>query len=450
MQEYPNNMFHNLKKIIPPSLVNFYHQLKAFFACWCFGFPSEKLTVIGITGTNGKTTTCNLIAKILEEDGYKIGLATTINFQIGKKKWVNETKMTTLSSWQLQSLLARMVKAKCQYAIIETSSHALVQNRTWGINYDIVGITNITREHLDYHHTMEEYASAKELLFSNLSTSKKKKGIKKTLIVNLQDKSWQKFIKHRAQKKYAYSLTQQSNIKLAKYPKTIFIHSSDIDLKANGSTFKISTPHFSKKIRFKLVGKFNIQNVLLAICVARSQKIKLNTIKSALEKITLIPGRFEKIDLGQPYQVYIDYALTPDSLEKLYRDTIKPIAKGKIIAVFGATGDRDKGKRPINGEIIGQYSDIAIVTHEDSWTEDPQSIIDQIIPGLLKAGKIINHNLFVIIDRKEAIEKAISLAKPNDIIVITGKGAETKMFYPDHQIPWNEKRITEELIEESM
>lgn len=442
-------MFTYFKQLIPNSWLNFYHKLKSYLACWYFGFPSRKLTVIGITGTNGKTTTCNLIAKILEEDGHKVGLATTINFQIGKKKWVNETKMTTLSTWQLQSLLSRMVKAKCRFAIIETSSHALVQHRVNCIDYDIVGITNVTREHLDYHHTMEEYASAKEILFARLQKTKKKKSIKKTIIVNLQDDSWRQMIVHPSAKKYGYSLNPQTQLKLKKYPTTIFIHADQIHLRPDGSDFKIITPHFSKKIHLQLPGKFNIQNALLATCVARALKVKLSIIKSALEKITLIPGRMEKIDLGQPYQVYIDYAVTPDSLEKLYRDTIKPIAKGKIIAIFGACGDRDRGKRPIMGEIVGHYSDVAIVTHEDSWTEDPAQIIQEITPGLEKAGKKINQDYFIIMDRRSAIQKAIQLAKPDDTIVVTGKGAETKMFYPDKKLDWNERRVIEELIRET-
>lgn len=441
-------MFNSIKKTIPHSLINLYHYLKAAFAAFYFGFPSRKLKVIGITGTNGKTTTCNLIAKILEEDGCKVGLATTINFQIGRKKWVNETKMTTLGSWQTQSLLSRMVKAKCQYAILETSSHALAQHRVWGIDYDIVGITNITREHLDFHQSMEEYSAAKELLFQQLIKSKRKNKTKKTLIVNLQDSSWHKFLKNKADKKYAYSLNKQSGIKLAKNPSVVFIAASDIELHPHGSVFTVNTPKLHKKMTLKLAGKFNIQNALLAICVARSQKIKLSTIKKALAKIDLIPGRLEKIDLGQNFLVYIDYAVTPDSLEKLYHDTIRPITSGNIIAVFGATGDRDRGKRPIMGEIVGNLADTIILTHEDSWTEDPQSIINEIIPGLEKSGKILNKDYFVIINRREAIHKALTLAKKNDTVVITGKGAETKMVYPDHVIPWNERRITEELIKE--
>ncbi|MFZ5392315.1 MAG: UDP-N-acetylmuramoyl-L-alanyl-D-glutamate--2,6-diaminopimelate ligase [Patescibacteria group bacterium] len=441
-------MFNSIKKLFPKNFINFYHWIKAVFAAYYFGFPGNKLKVIGITGTNGKTTTCNLIAKILEEEGYKVGLATTINFQIGRKKWVNETKMTTLSSWETQSLLARMVKAKCRFAILETSSHALVQHRVWGINYDIVGITNITREHLDFHHTMEEYSDAKELLFKKLAKGKLKNKNRKTLIVNLQDSSWRKFIKNKADRKYAFSLSRQSAIKLVKYPSATFISASDISLTPEGSTFIIHTPKYHKKISLKLPGKFNIQNALLATCVARSLKIKLTTIRNALAKIDLIPGRMEKIDLGQNFQVYIDYALTPDSLEKLYKDTIKPITPGRIIAVFGATGDRDRGKRPIMGEIISNHADIVVLTHEDSWTEDPQSIINEIIPGLEKTGKKLNKDYFIIINRKEAIHKALTLAKKNDSVVITGKGAETKMIYPDHTIPWNERRITEELIKE--
>jgi len=436
------------KKIIPNSFILFYHQLKAIFAAYYFGFPANKLTVIGITGTNGKTTSCHLTAKILEEEGYKVGMATTIAFKIGRKTWTNETKMTTLTAWQLQSLLARMVAAKCQYAILETSSHSLVQHRVWGINYDIVAITNITREHLDYHHSMEEYASAKEKLFQIFKKSKKKKGIKKISVLNLQDTSWRQFIKYGRHKTYGYSLTEQSGIKIKKQPKTVFIHATDIELLPFGSNFTLHTPHYSKKINLQLPGKFNVQNALLASCIARSQQIKLRTIKAALEKVDNIPGRMTSINLGQPFQVIIDYAVTPDSLEKLYRDTIKPITPNKIIAVLGSCGDRDQGKRPIMGEIVGKLANYVILTHEDSWTENPASIIDMIKSGVVKSGKIANQDFFVIENRQEAIHKALTLAQPGDTVVITGKGAETKMVYPDRTIPWNEKEITESLLRE--
>jgi len=435
-----------IRTLVPESFVLFYHKLKAILAAYYFGFPSRQIKVIGITGTDGKTTTCNIIAKILEEDGHKVGLATTINFQIGKKKWVNETKMTTLSAWDLQSLLARMVQSKCKYAIIETSSHALVQHRTWGIDYDIVGITNVTREHLDYHKTMEEYMAAKELLFKQFAQAKPKKGTKKVSIVNLQDTSWRKMIKYPAKSKYGYSANRQSKLKLKKYPDTTFIYADDIALSPNHSSFTLHTPKYSKKIRLNLLGKHNIQNSLLAICVARSQRIKLKIIKSALEKIKQIPGRFERVDAGQPFSVFIDYAVTPNALEKLYRDTIKPIAQGKIIAVFGACGDRDQGKRPLMGEIVSQYADKIILTHEDSWTEDPLDIINMIKPGVEKNDKIINQDYYIIENRQAAIKKAISLAQPSDIVVITGKGAETKMVYPDQTIDWNEKEIITELL----
>jgi len=435
-----------LRRFVPASLVLFFHQLKAIFAAYYFGFPSRQLKVIGITGTDGKTTTCNIITKLLEEDGHKVGMATTINFQIGKKKWVNETKMTTLSAWELQSMLARMVRSKCKYAVIETSSHALVQHRTWGIDYDIVGITNITREHLDYHKTMEEYTAAKEKLFQQMSRSYPKKKTPKTLIVNLQDTSWRKFIKYPAKKKYAYSLNRQSRLKIKKYPETIFIHAEKIDLHPDHTTFELHTPKYQTKIRMNLLGRYNIQNTLLAICIARSQGIKLKTIKNSLGKIKPFPGRLEKIDGGQPFTIYIDYAVTPNALEKLYRDTIKPIAKRNIIAVFGACGDRDRGKRPIMGEIVSQYADKIYLTHEDSKTEVPIDIINMIIPGITKNNKKLNQDFFVIADRRQAITAALQSAKPDDIVVITGKGAETKMYYPDQTVEWHEREIIEDIL----
>jgi UDP-N-acetylmuramoyl-L-alanyl-D-glutamate--2,6-diaminopimelate ligase len=465
-----------MKKIIPQSLKNIYHLFQAVFANVWFGFPSKKLKVIGVTGTNGKTTTVQMIAKVLEEAGKKIAVASTINFKLGEKEWVNKSKFTTLSSFAVQKFLKQAVAAGCEYVVLEVSSHSLDQNRVWGVDFDAAVITNVTREHLDYHETMEEYAKVKEKLFAGLGKSGKS-----VAVVNMGMKFAKDFLKYPADEKYGYRI--KYNVSSIMYPGMKIVEAEQVKLNIHNTSYIIHNTLFT----LNMPGEFNIENALAATCVGMSQNIPLEKISAALAKIKGVPGRMERIDNSRDLNIIVDYAVTPDSLEKLYR-FISEFAKrsdraaeeesgrtAKIIAVFGSCGERDRGKRPIMGEIVAQHADCCIVTNEDPYNEDPQQIIDEVFAGVVgrdfpKARlfssssealeipqsqalensefKTEGVDAFRILDRRDAIKKALQIAKPGDIVVVTGKGAEEIMVIGKERISWNDPKVIREVLRE--
>ncbi|MFA6285243.1 MAG: UDP-N-acetylmuramoyl-L-alanyl-D-glutamate--2,6-diaminopimelate ligase [Parcubacteria group bacterium] len=443
-----------MKNIIPQAMKNIYHLFRAILANVWYGFPSRKLKVIGVTGTNGKTTTTQMIAKILEEAGYRVAVASTINFKIAEKEWVNKSKFTTLSGWALQKFLRQAVSAGCEYMILEVSSHSLDQNRAWGIDFDVAVITNVTREHLDYHETMKEYAKAKEKLFAMLGHSGKSG--KKVSVVNLGMEFADNFLKYDVDEKYGYILGTQSakiqpEARLAKVGKAQnnsakikTIVAENIELGIKNTKFQVSSTEF----KINLPGEFNVENALAALCVGLSQEIGLKNISEALAKIKGVPGRMERIKNNRDLEIIVDYAVTPDSLEKLYK-YISGIKKenSKVVAVFGSCGERDRGKRPIMGGIVAKYADYAIVTNEDPYHEDPQQIIDEVFAGV-EARKKENENAWRILDRRGAIKKALQIARPGDIVVVTGKGAEETMAIGDKRILWNDSKVIREVLRE--
>lgn len=424
---------HKLKNLIPQDIKNIYHLAQAILANLIYGFPSKKIKVIGVTGTNGKTTTVQMIAKILEEAGKKVAVASTINFRINENEEVNKTKFTTLSSWAVQKFIKKALENRCEYLVLETSSHSLDQYRVWGVAYQTAVITNVTREHLDYHKTMEEYRKAKIQLFKKV----------KTAVVNLDMENPNDFFKFETGNKYGYT----TKITNDKFPMTNLeiIKAEDISLGIQNTKYKIQNTEFN----LNLLGEFNIENALAATCVGLSENIDLETIARALEKIKFVPGRMERVINEKEINIIIDYAVTPDSLEKLY-ELIKSIRNNspeiressKIIAVFGSCGERDRGKRPIMGEIVSKKADFVIVTNEDPYDEDPMQIIDEVSERI--ENRVEGNNFWKILDRREAIRKALELAKAGDFVVVTGKGAEETMAVGDKRIPWNDRKVIEE------
>jgi len=422
-----------LSKLFPQSIKNLLHLAEAVVASLWFGRPAHsavrsesgrparKLLIIGVTGTNGKTTTANLIARILEEDGKKVALASTINFRIAGEESVNASKFTTLGGWKLQRFLRDALAAGCTHAVLEVSSHALDQRRVSGITYEVAVVTNVTREHLDYHKTMEAYRRAKRRLFD---------GAKKS-VVNLD--MWEpEFFLEGARERRTYSRTDASA--------DFFAEGIESTLK--GSGFSIAGVPFS----ISLPGMFNVENALAAIAATSSIGVPLLTAAKAIAKVTLVPGRMERIPNHLSATILVDYAVTPDSLEKLY-ELVSSMRKetAKIVAVFGACGERDRGKRPIMGEIVSSSADIVILTNEDPYHEDPERILDEIEVGI--KGKKKDTNFFRIFDRREAIRKALSLLAPDDILLVTGKGAEETMAFGGERIPWSDRNVIAEELE---
>jgi UDP-N-acetylmuramoyl-L-alanyl-D-glutamate--2,6-diaminopimelate ligase len=412
-----------LSKLFPQPIKNLIHLGEAVLASWYFGRPAKRIMIIGVTGTNGKTTTANLIARILEEDGKKVALASTINFRIAGEETVNTSKFTTLGGWKLQRFLREAVGAGCTHAVLEVSSHALDQRRASGVSYEVAVITNVTREHLDYHKTMEAYRRAKRRLFDDARKA----------VVNLD--MWEpEFFLEGAMERRTYSRTDAAADFFAEGIESTF----------QGSGFSLSGVPFS----INIPGMFNVENALAAIAATSSIGVPLLTAAKAIAKTTLIPGRMEKIPNHLGATILVDYAVTPDSLEKLYGIVSSMKKEGaKIISVFGACGERDRGKRPIMGEIVSSQADIVILTNEDPYHEDPERILDEIEAGI--KGKEKGKNFFRIFDRREAIRKAISLLSYDDILLVTGKGAEETMAIGDGRIPWNDRKVIVEELEKT-
>jgi len=439
-----------IKKLIPQPIFNFfqpiYHWVLSFLGAFLYGFPSQKMTVIGVTGTKGKTTTCYLIAQILEAAGYKIGMATTVLFKIGNKEWINDTKQTMLGRFQLQKLLSEMVKSGCQYAIIETSSEGILQYRHRFIDYDVAVFTNLSPEHIERHKSFENYRQAKLKLFEKVAQKKNGVGV-----YNLDDENVGYFLKPKITKQYVYTLKLPAD--RGQIQNLYYV--SRIKSSVYGTTFLFSTPDGkSEKFEMPLIGEFNVYNAAAAICVALSQGLSISEIKKALGKVKAPPGRLELIDKGQGFTVIVDYAHEPASLEAVYKTVRESIVKGqksKVICLLGAQGGgRDKWKRAEMGKVAAKYCDKIILTNEDPYDENPVQIINDIEAGFsqIPNSKLkIQKNYWKILDRREAIEKALSIAQKGDVVILTGKGGEIWMCVENgKKIPWNEKRIVEELL----
>ncbi|MFH0852250.1 MAG: UDP-N-acetylmuramoyl-L-alanyl-D-glutamate--2,6-diaminopimelate ligase [bacterium] len=459
-----------IKKFIPDFILYWYHWKMAVLGALIYGFPSKKLIVIGVTGTKGKTTTCNLIAQILNGAGLKTGMATTVNFRIGEKEWVNESKMTMLGRFGLQKLLRQMVREGCKYAVIETSSEGILQHRHRFIDYSVAVFTNLSPEHIERHGSFEKYREAKLKLFE--AVARKKNG---TGVYNLDDENAGHFLEIPVAKRYGYSLNlpqpllkEGGSLPLGRVREDFRqFQISNIKLSPSKTEFDFDNAHFE----MPLIGEFNVFNVAAAICVGVSQGIDPNKIKEILKNVKSTPGRLEVVDCGQPFTVIVDYAHEPASLEAVYK-AIKVFNPRKIIAVLGAQGGgRDKRKRPELGRIAGEYADTIIVTNEDPYDESPEQIIEDVAAGVAPPchpgldpgsrcrpcesrdqnldsrfrGDDRKCEIFKIVDRKEAIKKALSLAETGDVVILTGKGGEVWMCVENgKKIPWNERKIVEE------
>ena len=418
-----------LRKVVPYNFILFTHKLRVVLAVLMYSSPKRKIRIIGVAGTKGKTTTTNMIVRVLEEGGYKVAMLSTANFQIGEKKWLNDRKLTSTTSFYLQKFLKKAVKEKCDYAIVEISSHGLVQFRHWGVKYKTVVLTNMMSDHLDYHKTYENYKNSHNALITKDLEN---------IIINYDDEDLRSFLNFEGPKKYVFSLKDYKEIENAK-----LIKAEDIISKKGGLEFAIKTDKGKMPVQLPLIGEFNIYNSLAATAVGLAENIKPLAIKKALESIKNIPGRLEKIQEGQDFEIIVDYAHSPDSLKKVY-EAVKPTVQKRMIAVLGGTGDRDKTYRAKGGELADKYADIVIITNEDPYSEDLEEIIDQVVVGV--KNKITEKTFFRISDRKEAIQKAINIAQKDDLVIITGKGAEQFMICGEEKIPWDDREITREAL----
>lgn len=385
-----------------------------------YNHSNSKLKLIGVTGTNGKTTSTFMIKSILEADLYKVGLIGTIANYINNKKI--HTDRTTPESLELHKLFYKMANEQVDYCVMEVSSHSLSLDRVYGLQFNQGIFTNLTREHLDFHKTFQNYYESKLLLFEKSNNS----------IINIDDNYGKKMYNNINGNKMTYSIDSEADVT-----------AENIKLHSSGVEFDLKYMDESVHINMNIPGRYNVYNALCSAAACLKEGITLKTIKKGLEEMDGVPGRCELIskDYNIDFDIIIDYAHTPDGLENVL-NTAKEFTKGQLISVFGCGGDRDKTKRPIMGKIGTELSDLAIITSDNPRTEDPLLIIDDIVKGINKDNYMIEQN------RKEAIRKAIQIAKKDDVILIAGKGHEDYQILKDETIKFDEREVIAEIIKE--
>lgn len=406
-----------VKKIIPHSVFRriepLGHLLEAMVEQALAGFPVKNIKVIGVTGTDGKTTTSTLITQMLRESGYKVAMMTTISLDLGDGKGVqaNTSRLTTMGSLDLIRKLKKVRDANVDWLVLEVTSHALAQNRVWGIPFSVAVMTNINHEHLDYHGTFEHYRDSKKKLFT--LANKNKNGFR-TGVVNAEDPSGALFA---AVVKNPVSYGQNAGD----------LRASSVKLTPKGSTYKAAIAGDEYKITCNLPGGFNVMNSLAAVGVGRTVGLSKEQIEKGIASLKSVEGRMARVDEGQDFEVIIDYAHTPDSFEKIFEE-VKPTVKGRLLVVFGSAGRRDSEKRYTQGELAARYADVVIATEEDDRDIDGQLILEQIAEGATNGGKTLDKDLFLIHQREEAVAYAINMAKKGDVVLLLGKGHEKSIL----------------------
>jgi UDP-N-acetylmuramoyl-L-alanyl-D-glutamate--2,6-diaminopimelate ligase len=392
----------------------------AELSCAFFNRPADRLQMIGVTGTNGKTTTVYMVGNILRAAGLKTGLITTVEYQIGER--VIPASRTTPEAPALQSMLAQVVGAGCRSLAMEVSSHALSQKRTAGIDFDAAVFTNLTQDHLDYHQTMESYFDAKKLLFSDLGRKKKQAAA----VINVDDPCGERLSGWNEIRANVLTYGMGTNAK---------IRAEDIKLSASGSSFLAVTPWGTTRIELALLGRFNISNALAATACCGSMGIKLDVIAKALSNVTSVPGRLENIPTKKGFQVFVDYAHTDDALGHVLK-TLREIVKGRIILVFGCGGNRDRTKRQLMGQVASHLADYSVVTSDNPRKENPSDIIAQI-----KEGFGGSQAFEIIEDRAEAIKRAVNMAADGDVVLIAGKGHENFQEFANMSVSFDDRQV---------
>ena len=393
-----------------------WHFSKAVYAGTKYGFPAKKVHVIGVTGTNGKTTTCFMIWNMLNQSGIKAGILTTVAWGVDKLE-PELNHMTTSDTKVLNNRLKKIVEQGVEYVVLEVTSHALSQYRTLGIPFEIGVFTNLTHEHLDYHKTMENYRKAKGKLFKKAAFS----------VLNADDAAT-KYYEKNCKDYITYGIKKGKN------------RAKDVKLGVSGVKYSFGDIN----IETKIPGEFNVYNSMAAACVGKKLGLTDQQIHDGIFSLESVEGRMNVINEGQDFTVIVDYAHAPDALEKVFASIGKQ--KGRIISIHGGAGRRDPSTRPIRGEILGKSSDIVIITEDDSRDEDPQKIADAFVEGAVKAGKKLDVDLFVELDREKAIEKALKMAKKGDVVLILGKGHEKTILRADGAHPFEDIKVAQKIL----
>lgn len=442
-----------VKKVIPTNVFKTIaplgHKGEAIAYAALNGFPAKGLKVIGVTGTNGKTSTCFIIHKMLTEAGYKTGLMTTVAYGVGDDIKPQVVHMTTVSVPLLNKRIKAMKEQGAEYLVLEVTSHALAQHRVWGVPFSVAVMTNITHEHLDYHGTFEKYRDAKRMLFQQ--ASRNQQGLR-VGIVNADDPNAELFASD-IKNPVSYGLKDGD------------IRATKVKLTPSGSRYVAKAADEEYRIECHLPGSFNVSNSLAAVAVGRAFGLTKDQIQKGIAALKIVEGRMERVDEGQDFDVIVDYAHTPDSFEKLFKD-LRPVVQGKLIALFGSAGRRDEAKRAEQGRIAGTYADEIVITEEDDRDMDGQEIMDQIAKGAEEAGKMRDKDLFLVHERAGAIAFAFGRAKKGDTVILLGKGHEKDILrngpraaelrhlpQDDHdpqrviEHPWNEVATAQKLLQ---
>lgn len=413
-----DKFFDNLKST--QVLVSGVREVYSRLSCRFFVYPTRSFHLAGITGTNGKTTLTYLLEALWKSAGYKTGVLGTVNTRYGDT--ILPASHTTPDAWDLQKTFACMRQAVVENVAMEVSSHGLHQERVAGCEFDQAIFTNLSQDHLDYHKNMEDYFQAKKMLFTKYLSASFKKN--KRAIVNADDKYGRRIIQELSEKKISWESYGFKEASL--YPKKyhLSLQGTEAELIGNGSRIRLKT---------KLIGRFNLLNSMAAVLSAGHRGLSVSEIEKGFLDFSGVPGRLERIDDKSGRLVFVDYAHTPDALYQVLR-TLKELAPRKIITVFGCGGDRDKKKRPLMGYQASRFSDLCIVTNDNPRSEDPQTIVKEILPGIKRRHR-------VILDRKKAIETALSLAKKDDVVLIAGKGHEDYQIVGDRRIYFSDQEV---------
>ena len=418
VEEVPQELPEGVTLLVVPDTRAAMELITPYF----YDYPGKRLRMVGVTGTNGKTTTTNIIRLILRKAGHKVGLIGTINIMIEDEETVSHN--TTPDVVDLQKTLYAMVCAGCDYCVMEVSSHALALKRVAGIEYDCAVLTNITQDHLDFHKTMENYRDAKSLLFEHLTDGNK---TNKNAVFNMDDPSSAVIEARTKARAWTYGKGEENDI----HPLRFTVAPKHMQL-------ALATPVGEMDLELKITGEFNVYNVMSAVGAMLAEGISKETIVAVLDGFDGVPGRFQLVEAGQPYTVIVDYAHTPDGLENVLH-TARSITRGKLWVVFGCGGDRDNKKRPIMGGLALELADKVVVTSDNPRTEDPERIIDEIFTALqnVPTGK----EVFRLSDRREAINFALAHAAAEDVILIAGKGHENYQILKDRTIHFDDKEV---------
>lgn len=429
------NYFRSLVSLNSPFRLG-YHYLRWVIAYMISGNPAKNMIVIGVTWTKGKTTTSNLIARGLIASGKRVALFSTVNTIIGDLEEENTMKMTTPSPFDVWNFITKARDAKCEYLIMETSSHALYYHRVHGLRYDVAVLTNISQDHLDLHKTMENYVDTKLLLFKNLYKYGIRKDVRKVWVVNVDDAYASQFLSKDivvdAMHTYGFSVNAS-------------IRAENVEANDLWISFDVRMPSKKFHIKSKLQWEFNVMNTLAAISTLVSQKVDIQTIISTMDSVWGIPGRLEEVPNRRWAKIFVDYAHTEESLKSVLETLRKIDGVKRIITLFGATGDRDKTKRPKMWRIVDILSDVVILTDDDTYTENSLSIIRDVSVGIKrKEGK----SFWIIPDRDDAIRTALLMLRKWDVLLAAGKGAETVQVLQSGSRPWNDRRVIERILAE--